>query len=75
MPSATRSVSSAPADLDTQSGPALRKSVVAILKKNGGLHAQFIELLPPETTPAVLRAILDAIIDSGYNRLHGIHQL
>lgn len=65
----------APADLDTQTGPALLKSAVAILKKNGGLHAQFIELLPPKTTPAVLRAILDAIIDSGNNRLHGVHQL
>lgn len=65
----------APADLDTQTGAALLKSVVAILKKNGGLHAQFIELLPPKTTPAVLQKILDAIIDSGDNRLAGVHRL
>lgn len=65
----------APTDLHSQTGPALLKSVVAILKKNGGLHAQFIELLPPKTTPAVLHAILAAIIDSGDNRLHGVHQL
>jgi putative ATP-dependent endonuclease of OLD family len=65
----------APAGLETQAGPVLLKSVVGILKKNGGLHAQFIELLPPETTLPVLRAILDAIIDSGDNRLNGVHQL
>lgn len=65
----------APADLDTRTGPSLLRSVVGILKKNGGLHAQFIELLPPGTTPAVLQAILDAVIDSGDNRLDGVHQL
>ena len=65
----------APADLGTQTGPALLKSAVGILKKNGGLHAQFIELLPPGKTPPVLRKILDAIVDSGDNRLFGVDQL
>lgn len=66
---------SAPSDIETQTGAALLKSVVGILKKNGGLHAQFVELLPPKTSPALLESILDAIVDSGRNRLDGIHQL
>jgi hypothetical protein len=66
---------STPTGLDTQTGAALLKSAVGILKKNGGLHAQFIELLPPNTTPALLQAMLDAIIDSGANQLAGVHQL
>lgn len=64
-----------PKDLAAQTDAALLKSVVSVLKKNGGLHAQFIELLPPKTVPVVLQAILDSIVHSGDNRLTGVDQL
>lgn len=64
-----------PEGLDTQTGGPLLKSVVGVLKKNGGLHAQFIELLPADTTPELLGAMLEAIIESGRDRLTGVHQL
>ncbi len=64
-----------PPELDTQSGGALLKSVISILKKNGGLHAQFLELLPAGTTPPLLRRILDSVIAAGAARLTGLDQL
>lgn len=64
-----------PADLGTQTDSALLKSVVAVLKNNGGLHAQFVELLPLKVIPPTLKAIIEAIVDSGENRLDGLCQL
>lgn len=62
-------------DLDTLTGRDLVKTVVAVLKKSGGLHAQFVDLLPPKSDPPTLRGILEAIIESGQDRLDGVHQL
>ena len=65
----------APSGLDTLSGRELSKTVVAALKKNGGLHAQFVELLPTNRTPPTLNQILRAIIESGETRDLGTDQL
>lgn len=65
----------APNDLESQSDKALLKSVVRILKKNGGLHAQFIETLPRRTMPGLLSSVLEAIIEAGRDRLDGVLQL
>lgn len=65
----------APSGLETQSGSALLKSVVAVLKKNGGLHAQFVELLPTNELPPVLKATLEAIVALGTGRGEGTTQL
>lgn len=62
-------------DLDTRSGRDLLKTAVAVLKKNGGLHAQFVDLLPPKKVPSTLRGLLEAIIASGEGRLVGLDQL
>ncbi|MEO0492049.1 MAG: TOPRIM nucleotidyl transferase/hydrolase domain-containing protein [Actinomycetota bacterium] len=64
-----------PPNLDTLTGKDLLKTVVAVLKKNGGLHAQFVDLLPPKNVPPMLRRTLEAIVDSGANRLTGVLQL
>lgn len=64
-----------PPSLDTCTGSDLLKAAVSILKKNGGLHAQFIELLPPRIVPPTLQALLDAIVVSGHQRLQGTQQL
>ncbi len=63
------------ADLDTYSGSKLLKEVVSVLKKNGGLHAQFVELLPRTVIPPLLQKIFDEIISSGDDRLEGVVQL
>ncbi len=63
------------ADLDTYSGSKLLKEVVSVLKKNGGLHAQFVELLPRTVIPPLLQKIFDEIISSGDDRLEGVAQL
>lgn len=65
----------APPNLDMCTGSDLLKAAVSILKKNGGLHAQFIELLPSPTLPPTLQAVLDAIVASGNERLEGTLQL
>ena len=64
-----------PSSLDSATDGNLRKAVVAILKKNGGLHAQFVEFLPSKNVPPTLRAILDAVVESGENRFDGVCQL
>jgi len=64
-----------PPDLDTLTGRDLLKVVVAVLKNNGGLHAQFVDLLPRNNVPRSLRRLLEAIIESGKDRLDGVQQL
>lgn len=64
-----------PTGLASQSDSALLKSVVTVLKNNGGLHAQFVELLPTNEVPPTLKAILSAVVASGRGRLEGTKQL
>lgn len=64
-----------PSNLDSATGGDLLKAAVSILKKNGGLHAQFVELLPVKNAPPTLRAILEAVVESGENRFDGLCQL
>jgi putative ATP-dependent endonuclease of OLD family len=64
-----------PSGLDTLTGRELSKAVVSALKKNGGLHAQFVELLPKNITPPTLIKILRAITASGETRDAGTDQL
>ncbi len=64
-----------PTGLDTQSDSALLKSVVGVLKNHGGLHAQFVELLPRNQVPPILKATLKAIVAAGEDRLEGTKQL
>lgn len=64
-----------PPDLDEAAGNTLLTAVVRILKKNGGLHGQFVELLPARVIPPTVERILGAIIESGVERLTGLDQL
>lgn len=64
-----------PADLATLTGPELLKAVIGVLKKSGGLHAQFVELLPTNQTSRTIRTLLDAIIGDGQERAAGLNQL
>lgn len=47
----------------------LRKIATAFIKQGGGLHAQFVELLPLKTVPPLAAKVLDAIRD--VNRRNG----
>ncbi|MDJ0767138.1 MAG: hypothetical protein QNJ12_00030 [Ilumatobacter sp.] len=64
-----------PSGLDELSGRPLGKAVEKALKSSGGLHAQFVELLPRGRVPPRLRAVLEKIIDAGRQRLEGVEQL
>ena len=50
-----------PAGVATASGDPLRRIACDVIKSSGGLHAQFVELLPREVVPPVAAALLDAI--------------
>lgn len=65
----------APPDLDGLTGRDLLKTVIAVLKSGGGLHGQFVDLLPPKNVPPILRGLLEAIVESGQDRLDGVSQL
>jgi hypothetical protein len=64
-----------PADLDTLTDTALAKAVGKVLKSSGGLHAQFVELLPRDNAPPRLRTLLKTIVKAGENHLVGLQQL
>lgn len=63
---------SLPADLATASGDALRRIACEVIKSSGGLHAQFVELLPRKAIPPVAAAALDAIRDSARGQASGV---
>ena len=52
-------------DLDSEAGTALAKVACKVIKSSGGLHAQFIELLPDSVLSPVLVSLLDAIVRGG----------
>ncbi|MEM9562084.1 MAG: hypothetical protein AAGA93_05685 [Actinomycetota bacterium] len=62
-------------DLSTLSEPQVAKLAIKVLKKNGGLHAQFVELLPDGIAPQYLEQVVEAVIESGKHELTGVKQL
>ena len=49
--------------LEQASDKDLQATAVKALKQKSGLHAQFVELLPPSSPPAVALALLGAVTD------------
>lgn len=65
----------APTGLDDLTGRALSRAIGSAMKRSGGLHAQFVDLLPRGKVPPTLKRVLEAIIESGRERLVGTDQL
>jgi putative ATP-dependent endonuclease of OLD family len=61
-----------PGDVANLSGDELRQVAVRAIKSRGGLHAQFVELLPRRVIPPVAARVLDAIAEAGRGRLMGV---
>ena len=49
--------------LDTADEKKLQVTAVKALKQKSGLHAQYVELLPPSSPPPVAVALLSAITE------------
>jgi hypothetical protein len=64
-----------PTDLDSLSGISLQREVRKTLKGSGGLHSQFIDLLPAGSTPALLRALLRELVKAADPQIAGHRQL
>jgi hypothetical protein len=64
-----------PADVATATGDALRRVACELIKSSGGLHAQFVELLPRKAIPPVAVEVLDAICAAGRGKSAGVVQL
>jgi putative ATP-dependent endonuclease of OLD family len=56
-------------------GGALLEIATDLLKKQGGLHAQFLDALPRGTQPALARRVLEAAIEAVGERKQGLIQL
>lgn len=61
-----------PSDALTATGAALRRIACDTIKSSGGLHAQFVELLPRRTIPPVAEAVLDTIREAAAGRATGV---
>ena len=46
-----------------------------LLKKRGGLHAQFLDALPAGRHPILARSVLEQALDAGARRARGLIQL
>lgn len=64
-----------PADVATATGGGLRRLACELIKSSGGLHAQFVELLPRKAIPPVAVDALDAIRAAGRGKSAGVVQL
>jgi putative ATP-dependent endonuclease of OLD family len=64
-----------PADVATATGDGLRRLACELIKSSGGLHAQFVELLPRKAIPPVAIDALDAIRAAGRGKSAGVVQL
>jgi putative ATP-dependent endonuclease of OLD family len=64
-----------PSDLHELSGSRLIAAACALIKGKGGLHAQFIELLPPQVEPPLLTKLLETVIQAAADRATGHLQL
>lgn len=53
----------------------LAQVAIDALKSKGGLHAQFVEMLPGSAVPPVAAAVLDEIVRAGRGRASGVVQL
>lgn len=66
---------SLPAHVATSAGHALRHLTCELIKSSGGLHAQFVELLPRKAVPPVAVDVLDAVCAAGRGKRAGVIQL
>ena len=57
--------------LDTTDEKKLQVTAVKALKQKSGLHAQYVELLPPSSPPPVAMALLSAITELACGTRHG----
>lgn len=64
-----------PGDVASTKADALRRLACELIKSSGGLHAQFIELLPRKAIPPVAVDVLDAICVAGRGKSAGVVQL
>jgi putative ATP-dependent endonuclease of OLD family len=64
-----------PARLDELTGARLVEAAVEAIKSSGGLHAQFIELLPGSLQPPLARRLLDTAVAAAADRKTGHEQL
>lgn len=64
-----------PADVASTTADALRRLACELIKSSGGLHAQFVELLPRKAIPPVAVDVLDAICAAGRGKSAGVVQL
>lgn len=61
-----------PASLGGVPSAQLRKAACEILKSGGGLHGQFVELLPSRSVPPVASRVLDSIREASRGALTGV---
>jgi putative ATP-dependent endonuclease of OLD family len=61
-----------PADVASTTADALRRLACELIKSSGGLHAQFVELLPGKGIPPVAVDVLDAISAAGRGKSAGV---
>ncbi len=64
-----------PDDLDDLEEGELRQVCVRLLKRSGGLHAEFIDALEEGVIPPTGRALIEAAIEAGIGRSTGYIQL
>lgn len=64
-----------PTGLADASGKELLDIAVDLLKKRGGLHAQFLDALPAGTQPLLARRVLEVGLESIARRTRGLIQL
>jgi len=64
-----------PAHLDELTGARLVEAAVEAIKSSGGLHAQFVELLPSSVQPPLARRLLDTAVAAAADRKSGHVQL
>jgi hypothetical protein len=64
-----------PASLDQLSGATLVGAACTAIKSSGGLHAQFVQLLPSTVQPPLARRLLDTAVASAADRKIGHVQL
>jgi hypothetical protein len=64
-----------PSDLDDLGGGALVTAARRLLKTAGGLHAQFLELLPPRVEPPIAKRLLELAVGAAADTGTGHIQL
>ena len=61
-----------PANIETLEPVQLRGAACDAIKSKGGLHAQFVELLPQGIVPPLAARLLDTLMEAAHGRIDGV---